>query len=65
MIITLRYWKLTGTKSLYPGQPDYSQRIEKAFRGKNAAECMQKVNEYKHKHDLSKYTEAEIIDVED
>lgn len=61
MKITLRYWKRKDGMFA----PDYSQDYEKVFKGDNAAECMQKVKEYKRNHDLAKYTIAEIINVED
>ena len=60
MKITIRFWKLH--KDLFP---DYNKRIEMTFTGKTAASCMNAVREYKARHDLAIYTEAEIINVQD
>ena len=59
MKITIRFWKLRNYL------PDYSKRIEMVFTGKTAASCMNSVREYKVRHDLSVYTTAEIINVQD
>ena len=59
MKITIRFWKLHNYL------PDYNRRIEMVFTGKTAASCMNSVREYKARHDLAVYTEAEIINVQD
>lgn len=60
MTVTIRYWeKEKGS------QINYHKRHERRFSGKNAKECMNQVRSYIYDHDLVKYTEAEIINIED
>ncbi len=60
MTIIVRYWR---RKSSF--EPDYNKQIEKEFVGDTARECMRQIHDYRYHHDLAKYTELEIINVED
>ena len=57
MKITLRYWKRTI--------PAYTVSYDFVVTGSTAAECMREVHNFRMKHDLAKFTPAEIINVED
>ena len=60
MKITVRYWELYTNL-----EPNYNRRHERFFKGKSARECMWEISNFKMQHDLSRYTSAEIINVED
>ena len=60
MIIKFHYWEKTPDLD-----PDYDRPIFDYVTGKNACECMQKINALKYNHDRAKYTPIEIYDVED
>lgn len=60
MKITVRFWR-----RLANFEPNYNRRIERYFAGENARDCMNQIEDYKNYHDLTEYTEPEIINVED
>ncbi len=60
MTITVRYWRRKANF-----EPDYNNQFEKKFIGCTARECMRQIHDYSYHHDLAKYTEPEIINVED
>lgn len=55
--ILLKWW--TRDKDFYAIPPDYTKTIT----GDTLKECMNKVADFKLKHDVYKYTAAEIVDV--
>lgn len=62
MVITLRWWQYIPNTF----KPDYGRCVLKEFSGDTAEECMKQIDDYKYyRHDLAKFTPAEIINVRD